>query len=145
MRSILGECTGNVRSTPTPNDCFRTVNVSRTPLPWRLMTMPSKTWVRRRVPSTTWKCTRTRSPASKDGTLRSCARSRLSITPDMAQKGATGREPRARTDGSEGGTAYATPAPRERLCSSRHSRIRAWSPDRRTSGTSRPRQSAGRV
>ena len=37
MRSILGECTGNVRSTPTPNDCLRTVNVSRTPLPWRLM------------------------------------------------------------------------------------------------------------
>ena len=37
MRSILGECTGKVRSTPTPNDCLRTVNVSRTPLPWRLM------------------------------------------------------------------------------------------------------------
>ena len=63
MRSIFGEWTGNVRSTPTPNDCFRTVNVSRTPLPWRLSTMPSKTCVRRRVPSTTWKCTRTRSPA----------------------------------------------------------------------------------
>ena len=29
--SILGECTGNVRSTPTPNDCLRTVNVSRAP------------------------------------------------------------------------------------------------------------------
>ena len=54
-RSIFGEWTGNVRSTPTPNDCLRTVNVSRTPLPWRLMTMPSKTCVRRRVPSTTWK------------------------------------------------------------------------------------------
>ena len=47
MRSILGECTGKVRSTPTPNDCLRTVNVSRSPLPWRLMTTPSKTWVRR--------------------------------------------------------------------------------------------------
>ena len=29
MRSILGECTGKVRSTPTPNDCLRTVKVSR--------------------------------------------------------------------------------------------------------------------
>src|SRR3954462_10775658 len=27
--SIFGECTGNVRSTPTPKDCLRTVNVSR--------------------------------------------------------------------------------------------------------------------
>ena len=27
--SILGEWSGNVRSTPTPNDCLRTVNVSR--------------------------------------------------------------------------------------------------------------------
>ena len=71
IRSILGEWTGNVRSTPTPNDCLRTVKVSRAPLPWRLSTMPSKTWVRRRVPSTTWKCTRTRSPAWKAGTRRS--------------------------------------------------------------------------
>src|SRR5687768_15350174 len=89
MRSILGEWTGKVRSTPTPNDCFRTVKVSRTPLPWRLITMPSNTWVRRRVPSTTWKCTRTRSPAWKDGTRRSCARSMLSITPDIGTKNAT--------------------------------------------------------
>ena len=89
MRSILGEWTGKVRSTPTPNDCLRTVKVSRTPLPWRLITTPSKTWVRRRVPSTTWKCTRTRSPAWKDGTWRSCARSMLSITPDMGTKNAT--------------------------------------------------------
>ena len=51
MRSIFGECTGNVRSTPTPKDCLRTVKVSRTPSPWRLMTTPSKTCVRRRVPS----------------------------------------------------------------------------------------------
>jgi hypothetical protein len=25
MRSIFGECSGNVRSTPTPKDCLRTV------------------------------------------------------------------------------------------------------------------------
>ena len=29
MRSIFGECTGNVRSTPTPNDSLRTVKVRR--------------------------------------------------------------------------------------------------------------------
>src|SRR3954454_6627423 len=78
--SILGECTGNVRSTPTPKDCLRTVKVSRTPSPWRLMTTPSKTCVRRRVPSMTWKWTFTRSPAWKRGTRRSCVRSRESIT-----------------------------------------------------------------
>ena len=59
-----------MRSTPTPNDCLRTVNVSRAPEPWRAITMPSKTWVRLRVPSTTWKCTRTRSPAANRGTER---------------------------------------------------------------------------
>ena len=31
--SIFGECSGNVRSTPTPKDCLRTVKVSRTPEP----------------------------------------------------------------------------------------------------------------
>ncbi len=69
--SIFGEWSGNVRSTPTPNDCFRTVNVSRAPEPCRLMTMPSNTWTRRRWPSITWKWTRTVSPALKRGTLRS--------------------------------------------------------------------------
>ena len=29
--SIFGEWSGNVRSTPTPKDCLRTVNVSRKP------------------------------------------------------------------------------------------------------------------
>ena len=57
MRSIFGECSGNMRSTPTPKDCLRTVNVSRTPWPWRLITTPSKTCTRRRVPSMTWKWT----------------------------------------------------------------------------------------
>src|SRR5688572_7608613 len=102
MRSIFGECTGNVRSTPTPNDCLRTVNVSRTPWPWRLMTTPSKTWVRRRVPSITWKWTRTRSPEAKVGTRRSCARSRVSITVLMKEAPAAGRTPARADHGSEG-------------------------------------------
>ena len=37
------------------------------------------------------------------------------------------------------------PALRTRLCSSRHSSIRPWSPERSTSGTRQPRNSAGRV
>src|SRR2546423_9694839 len=86
MRSTFGECSGNVRSTPTPNDCLRTVNVSRAPWPWRLMTTPSKTWVRRRVPSMTWEWTLARSPGWKAGTRRSCARSRLSMTVLMAKR-----------------------------------------------------------
>src|SRR5215212_5706460 len=43
--------------------------------------MPSKTWVRRRLPSMTWKWTRTRSPGSKDGSpFLTWARSMLSMT-----------------------------------------------------------------
>ena len=42
MRSILGECTGKVRSTPTPKLCLRTVKVSREVEPWRLMTLPRR-------------------------------------------------------------------------------------------------------
>ena len=41
------------------------------------------------------------------------------------------------------GVAHATL--RTRLCSARQPSIRAWSPDRSTSGTSQPRNSAGRV
>ena len=77
--SIFGECSGKVRSTPTPNEFFRTVNVSRTPEPCRLMQMPSKTWTRCRLPSITLKWTRTVSPALKSGTSRSWRRSRLSM------------------------------------------------------------------
>src|SRR5215470_11968197 len=91
MRSILGECTGNVRSTPTPNDCLRTVNVSRTPAPWRFSTIPSKTCTRRRWPSITWKCTRTVSPALNGGRLlRSWRCSRFSIM-RFIERGPSGR------------------------------------------------------
>ncbi len=38
-----GECTGNVRSTPTPNEILRTVNVSRRPPFWRRITTPWNT------------------------------------------------------------------------------------------------------
>src|SRR5699024_5547477 len=49
--SIFGVCTGNVRSTPTPYEILRTVNVSEIPPPRLLMTTPSKTWILSRLPS----------------------------------------------------------------------------------------------
>src|SRR5215213_8856697 len=99
MRSIFGECTGNVRSTPTPNDCFRTVKVSRTPDPWRAITTPSNTWVRRRVPSMTWKWTRTRSPASKRGTFFSWRCSMLSMIVLIVREGVAGVKKRVAPSG----------------------------------------------
>src|SRR4051794_32469411 len=121
MSSIFGECSGNVRSTPTPKLCLRTVNVSRTPWPWRLMTTPSNTWVRRRVPSMTWKWTRRRSPAWNWGTRRSWSRSRLAMTVLMAETarggGGGGRGPRGRagertrTAGRRGPALVAAQAP----------------------------------
>src|SRR5215218_4617612 len=77
---MLGECTGKVRSTPTPKETLRTVNVSRRPPPWRRRTKPWKTWIRSRLPSTTRTCTLTVSPGRKSGrSSRSCARSTTSV------------------------------------------------------------------
>ena len=86
MRSIFGECTGNVRSTPTPNESLRTVKARCGPPPFSFRTTPSKTCVRRRVPSTTWKWTRTRSPTRKSGTGRIWLRSRVSISSVIGEK-----------------------------------------------------------
>ena len=49
-----GECTGNVRSTPTPCEILRTVNVSRAPPPLRAITRPWNTWMRSFSPSLTF-------------------------------------------------------------------------------------------
>ena len=145
--SIFGECTGNVRSTPTPKDCLRTVNVSRAPWPWRLITTPSKTWVRRRVPSMTWKWTRTRSPAWNAGTRRSWARSRLSMTVLMAKRTAAGRRRGSRAEPLMVATPRASSSTRARGCCVAAPRrgSRSWWPDSSTSGTFQPRYSAGRV
>src|SRR5437016_1893888 len=87
MRSMRGECTGKVRSTPTPYDVLRTVKVSRLAPPLRPMTVPSKTWMLSLSPSTTRTCTRTVSPGLKGGTsLRSCSAS-------MRSMGFIGQEP----------------------------------------------------
>src|SRR5581483_5081155 len=75
MRSTRGECSGKVRSTPTPYETRRTVKVARAPSPRRRMTTPSKIWTRSFSPSMTFTCTRTVSPGAN--AVRS--RSRLSI------------------------------------------------------------------
>src|SRR5436190_1184047 len=62
-----GECTGNVRSTPTPKEILRAVNVSRSPPPCRRITTPWNTWMRSRPASTTRACTLTVSPGRKSG------------------------------------------------------------------------------
>src|SRR6478752_1617979 len=76
----MGECTGKVRSTPTPKLTLRTVKVSRLPLPLRLITMPWNTWTRSRLPSTTRTCTFRVSPGAKSGmSSRNCVRSTRSV------------------------------------------------------------------
>ena len=81
IRSIFGECSGNMRSTPTPKDCLRTVNVSRDAVALALDDDTLEDLRRAlRVPSTTWKWTFTRSPGEKPGTRRSCARSMVAMT-----------------------------------------------------------------
>src|SRR5215208_2603517 len=62
---MRGECSGKVRSTPTPYEMRRTVKVARPPSPRLRMTMPSKSCVRSFSPSTTRTCTRTVSPGTK--------------------------------------------------------------------------------
>src|SRR5581483_11723878 len=108
--------------------CLRTVKVSRAPWPWRLITTPSKTCTRRRVPSITWKWTFTRSPGAKLGTRRSWARSivwmtlliregrvRLPAGPDcavvMVAKGPSGRRRSAAAPARPAAFAAALAAP----------------------------------
>src|ERR1700687_1165207 len=65
----------------------RTVKISFVPLPRQPITMPSKIWIRSRVPSTTFACTLTVSPVIKVGTfLRWASASSKSMTLDTAYK-----------------------------------------------------------
>src|SRR5437762_13134843 len=60
---MVGECSGKMRSTPWPNETFRTVKDARVPPRCRPITTPSKICVRSLSPSRTFTCTRTVSPA----------------------------------------------------------------------------------
>ena len=103
--------------------------------------MPSKTWVRRRVPSTTWKWTRTRSPGANRGTPLQLAlldalddrAHGLSMGADAGQPAAhagtrrgLAEKTRDRRAAQPANVAEALSSPasaaRRRLCSSRHSR-----------------------
>src|ERR1700674_3262183 len=65
----------------------RTVKISFEPLPRQPITMPSKIWIRSRVPSTTFACTLTVSPGIKVGTfLRWASAPSRSMTLDTAYK-----------------------------------------------------------
>src|SRR5688500_2675254 len=70
-----------MRSTPCPNETFRTVNDARTPPRRRLMITPSKIWMRSLSPSLTRTCTRTVSPAFIRGRSISCPFSMTSMAP----------------------------------------------------------------
>src|SRR3954469_12386867 len=76
--SMIGECSGKMRSTPWPNDTLRTVNVARAPPRCIPITMPSNTWMRSLSPSRTLTCTRTVSPGLIAGRWVSCPRSTVS-------------------------------------------------------------------
>src|SRR5260370_503017 len=69
---MRGEWIMKVRSTPTPWVTRRTVKFWRRPPPVTRMTVPSNTWMRSRVPSTTFACTLTVSPARSAGTFSFC-------------------------------------------------------------------------
>jgi len=56
---LFGECSGNVRSTPSFCTMRRTVNISRMPSPFMAMTTPLKIWTRSFSPSRMRWCTST--------------------------------------------------------------------------------------
>src|SRR5437773_1315877 len=69
ISAIAGECSGKIRSTPTPAEILRTVKVALIPAPRRPMPTPSKACSRSLSPSRTRTITRTVSPGSKAGML----------------------------------------------------------------------------
>src|SRR3989454_4848190 len=74
--AIAGECSGKIRSTPTPAEILRTVNVALIPAPRRPMHTPSNACRRSLSPSRTRTITRTVSPGAKAGrSVRSPSRS----------------------------------------------------------------------
>src|SRR5262245_61965560 len=79
MRSMVGECSGKMRSTPCPNDTLRTVKVARSPPRCMPITVPSKIWMRSLSPSRTLTWTRTVSPERIGGRFTICACSTVSI------------------------------------------------------------------
>jgi hypothetical protein len=67
MEATVGLCSGKIRSTPTPADIFRTVNISLIPPPRLAMQRPSKAWSRSLSPSRTRTITLMVSPGLNAG------------------------------------------------------------------------------
>src|SRR6267378_2126686 len=135
ISAIAGECSGKIRSTPTPAEILRTVNVSLMPPPRRPMHTPSNACRRSLSPSRTRTITRTVSPGSNAGMLvfnpsRSIALSRSIPCPYASWCFAQRSGRRARVSRS--------------ASAARHAAIRSWSPLNNTSGTGIPRYSGGR-
>jgi len=63
IESTIGACTGNILSTPTPNESLRTVIVLLRATPLVAIITPSKVWILSRLPSETFTLTFTESPA----------------------------------------------------------------------------------
>src|SRR5437762_4170908 len=88
ISAIAGECSGKMRSTPTPAEILRTVKVALIPAPRRPMHTPSNACSRSLSPSRTRTMTRTVSPGSNAGRLvlrpsRSTALSRSIRSPSI--------------------------------------------------------------
>ena len=134
---------------PTPKDCLRTVKVSRAPEPWRLRTMPSKTWVRAAA-SLDHLEVDAHAIAGVEGGKSLPDLGTLDAVDDAAHcKGSLrsrgekkppepGRAPRGSRNGTYSASLSNCSA-RARLCSTRQRRTLSWSPESRTSGTSQPR------
>src|SRR5205809_3522837 len=140
--AIAGECSGKMRSTPTPAEILRTVNVSSMPPPRRAMHTPSNACSRSFSPSRTRTITRTVSPGLKAVTLALSPSRRISLMRSIRIPSMPLRAYASRWFAHRSGR-------RSRVSRSasacRHAAILAWSPLNNTSGTLRPRYSGGRV
>ena len=168
--SIRGLLILNVRSTPTPEAIRRTVIDRVMPPPRRRMTVPSNTWMRSRLPSTTLADTFTVSPVASSGrsvrswswTISSSTFTRRFLGRWAAEAAGwvfgVGREARRPVrEYSTGSRSRRSAVCRRaagpvagRGCEPGPARERQratapWSPDVRIAGTSMPRNDGGRV
>ena len=145
--SIFGECSGNVRSTPTPKDCLRTVKVSRSAV---ALALDDDALEDLGAAARALDDLEVDADAVAGVELRDAAQlGALEAFDDGAHGKEKAREDRGRASPARRRLMVARPggsrAPRSRLRARRHWRISSWCPDSSTSGTRQPRYSAGRV
>src|SRR3989449_5555031 len=115
ISAINGACSGKIRSTPTPAEILRTVNVSLIPPPRRAMQIPSNAWSLSFSPSRTRTITRTVSPGAKAGMLSR----RFSMTTCSSRRSFPINPVSAHASG-----AWLAPPAMPQSCRGRHSTIR---------------------